>query len=706
MVSALGRWGLVLFLLALTGAHAKADNGASIVQGSIRATPAVPWVGEIFDLNLEWHVDRDAFRALDGELIWDTEPLVALDWDSPRLVENPQRHLSTIIYTRQAIAAQPGRLDLSPASIGLQIQTGSVVNDDYRRAILESRRFTSPAGALSFRPLPPAPRGFRGFVGKATLESRIEPQSPRVGEPVKWTLVLSGRGNWPMFTGLPARLLGDAFAQQGAPTVRQTGVNRFEQRLEETLSAIPLRAGQFSFPQFEWVFFDPELGRYQTIRSPELVFEVAPGDPSQVVATNNDYMATPTESESQLVSAERLATAPLARAFDSRSRWLIAALLILLWLALAAFRAWFTDPWRRARAADRKLRRILASLQTPDSESDPVLSSQRRVIRDWQRECAQRWRLDQAAPTAEDFSAVLEWTELWCETDRFLFGPPQPLAADWVYRAEIALERLEKPPGFALKQVFVLANWLPGRRHAVVGMALLAVLLSANSSLAATAVETWGERVQQQPLDVNARGNLAVVLRAEGRLQEAAVHAGIAWLQEPRVSRSRELWVQLQAEAGLVSAERGGLMQASGFFAQMATVIPGTAWQRIAMAAEAMLILTIITTLILSYLGAARASLRLSGFVLLLSAFSLFLSQAVLWRYGLSLAQQAALVSAVTPLRDLPVDTFAEQESAQVQPGALGVRQRDFMDWTLIRLADGRSGWVRKELLVGVWSGQ
>jgi len=698
------KWFSQLSAIVFAAATLSANGQSPLATGAMTVSPSAPWVGQVVELQLDWSVDRAAFRALDGDLMWDVEPLVAEAWGKPTLRESSASGRSTISFSREVMATAAGRFTLSAASIGLQVQTGSIVNEDYTRAILESRRFQSSRGVLRARSLPSAPPGFRGFVGSVLVESRLEPASPVVGEPMRWTIALSGRGNWPMFSGFPVRVIGDGFAIQGAPALDQSGVSRFEQRIEETITLIPLRAGQFSFDQIEVVFFDPITGRYDTARSAKLDFEVAPGKLSQGIGSDFDYMSRPSDEAPALIAGEFVAAGPMENRIDLGTRVLFLSALVLIWLTLAAARAWYVDPWRQARSAQSRLRRILVDLSALSHSSGDTEQVLRQLLRQWQRETGRRWRVEKAEPIADDFSSAGEWSQLWREADCYLFGPDAQWSDDWAKRACAALTRLGRPPRFEFAAIFERQHWLPRMRWLPLIMLVAIVPSSWTSAVAATAVENWSERVRQQPLDVHARSNLAIVLAADGRTQEAAVQAGIAWIHEPRLESTRDLWIRLRADAGLAPPAAGGVMDPVGFSGQLATLLPGSWWQRLSLAFELLFVVSSMGVLVLSYTRVSFGGLQVGLAAVALGLVGALGSHSMVERYGLALEAGAVITNVITPLRELPVDTLAEFEPEQIQAGVLGLAQHHFLGWTLLELDDGRSGWVRDESLNAVWA--
>ena len=317
------------------------------VEGSYVVPDRPVWAGEVFELGLQWRVDRANFRALSGELMWSVEPLAAEAWLKPVLTDSRSEASSVITFKRSAMASQPGRIELPPASLGFLMQTGSVSNGDYTRAILEPISARSQSGILAVRRLPAAPSGFRGAVGQFQLTANLDRARVETGELVTWTLSLSGRGNWPMLAALPTRTLPSGLQLRETEREDMKINGEFERTRRESLSFVVAEPGTYRLPSVELPIFDPSTGRYVTLESPEMTL-VASGASSRSAALADELLDDNVDVIKPLSGSLR-AVDPLSA--DRFERWpIIGALgVALLWMSLACLRAWRLDPERRVR---------------------------------------------------------------------------------------------------------------------------------------------------------------------------------------------------------------------------------------------------------------------------------------------------------------------------------------------------------------------
>lgn len=219
---------------------------------------------------------------------------------------------------------------------------------------------------------------------------------------------------------------------------------------------------------------------------------------------------------------------------------------------------------------------------------------------------------------------------------------------------------------------------------------------------AKTAIERGIEQVQQEPLDVIARYNLAIALEADGRLSEAAVHSGIAWLQEPRFEQGAELWIRLRSQAGLLSASNGGLPESAGAVGRVRSALPPGVWQRLYLLALFSVVSLAALLLACAYWQRLRPALRATTFGLVIALAGGVVTFLVTSSYAGSLDPAAVVVHQQSTLREIPVENRLD-EGNWVLPGAVGIVERRFLGWVRLQLSDGRRGWLRDEAIIALW---
>jgi hypothetical protein len=208
---------------AFTGG-ARATSGLDNAATS-RLMPANTsvWAGEVFPLTYTLDVIRRNFSQLSPTIEWNPSPLISEEWSKPEANEvlvNGEARFS-IVYKSRGLAKNPGPLTLNGASQLVNLQTGSIGFGIFQTPRVEQLNVESNRPKITVRPLPPAPPGFSGAVGEFKLVSKVVPERAAVGEPVTWTIELSGTGNWPDIAGLPSREVSNDF-QVVQPKAKRT----------------------------------------------------------------------------------------------------------------------------------------------------------------------------------------------------------------------------------------------------------------------------------------------------------------------------------------------------------------------------------------------------------------------------------------------------------------------------------------------------
>ena len=164
-----------------------------------------------------------------------------------------------------------------------QLQIGAWVWEGLASAITQmgprSHEFqlsTSPI-TIDVQPLPEAPAGFNGAVGRFRIQAQMQNQGIEQGVPADLTLRIDGDGN-PDAIGAPdlpalewAHVSGPSTDVQG---VDQAGVS-FVKNFRYSLT--PLQAGDFAIPPVPFCYFDPAAKKYVTEETRVLNVSVQPG---------------------------------------------------------------------------------------------------------------------------------------------------------------------------------------------------------------------------------------------------------------------------------------------------------------------------------------------------------------------------------------------------------------------------------------------
>ena len=711
-----------------------------IASAKLSAPKDTFWAGEIIPVTYNLNVVRRYFHSLATNLDWQSTPLVAEDWTKPDPSETLIRGERRVVSTQdtRAYTKQPGTYTIKPATQMVNLMVGTTGFGLFSQPTVEQRQLETNPLQLTIKPLPPAPQGFSGAVGEFSFTSKVIPTAAAVGEPITWTLELSGTGNWPDVAGLPQREVSNDFqiVQPKSKRTMKDG-SLFEGTLSEDVVLVPSRPGTYQLAPVRFTYFDTKSGTYRTVASDAVTLTVTAGAPVVQPApgantpvqfslnppAGNSAPALPAlPSAVPPVAPENLPRDPVAEAgrgfvpFKPDGFWLVVAapataLVLLAWLILAALQSRRTDPQLQRRAAKARLAAALAALRSAGSQP----SARNSQLSVWQHEAAALWQIPHAAPgtplvestvTARDKEAAATWTQLWNEADRAMHSRDQALPKDWLSRAESAVAAVDVP-GWPPLSLFKAGNLLPF-------LFTLALLFAPSLALAdaggeaykagnfPAAAAAWQQTVTTTPSDWTARHNLGLALAQQDHWPEATAYWTGAFLLNARSATTRwDLALGLQ-RSGMAPPELVELSRGEGASALARLATPGE-WQLALILAALLLAGALIVLLFQGYrrIGgwAKPVALTTSLLAVLLAAAATF----SLHTYGPLANPEAALVWKASILRSIPTEADTAQKTSQLSAGSIAVVEKTFFKWSKLTFAGGQSGWVRSEDLIRLY---
>ena len=693
------------------------------VANSRFTIPKDVWAGEVFPLSYTLNVGRRYFYQLGSNPEWNPTPLTADEWPKPEVAEttiaNDQRVLIT--YKGRALLKSPGSTTLNAAVQLINITTGSTGFGFFPRQNFEQYSITSTRPVINVRLLPNnAPASFNGAVGQFTLKANVVPATASVGEPVTWTLTLTGTGNWPDLAGLPARSVSKDFrtVQPQAKRTPKEGT-LFEATLIEDVVLIPTKPGTYNLGPTTWTYFDPAKGEYQTITTPAVAVTISPATDASPQPTTTPTATTALTDAGKprppalpaaiprdpLPDDGEVATPLTARAFIAA---LIAPTVALLffWFWLAFRRARETDPLLPRRQARARLSATLTALRI--TKDQPQIAA---LLLAWQKDTAILWQIPQAVPGPNNFpTSETSWTALWADAERALYRDATPLPADWITRAETALNTQPVRP-FSAFQLFRLGNLLPFAALVLFALALpTSTLLAADGRKAydsgdfATAEQTWRKTLAEMPTNPTAHHNLALALAQQNRWGEAAAHAAAAFAQQPGNPAIRWNFAFTLERAGYASSVFSGFASAHPPHI-VARQLSAPQWQYAA-----------IFAVTLASFGGALLLLRAYGHrtrwmkPTAISAFTVAIILGGAAGFSLRVYSplndaRAVIVWRTATLRSIPTEADTTQKTTSLSAGTVAIVDRTFLSdrWARLSFPNGQTGWVRQDDLVRIW---
>ena len=697
----------------------------SVTSGTLSAPVATLWAGEVFPLTYSLSVARRYYAQVASNIDWASLPLILEDWSKPEPIEttvNGEQRVG-FTYRTRAYAKAPGRITLEAAHQLVNLQTGSVGFGLFQQPRLEQIAVTSNRPEFTVCPLPPgAPTSFNGAVGQFTLSSKVVPDTAAVGEPITWTLTLTGTGNWPDIPGLPARDVSRDF-QVVQPQAKRTPVEGklFDFTLTEDVVLLPTRPGTYVLGPVTYAYFDPKSSRFLTVSTDKVIVSVtapaapkfnalpgAPETPAENSRPKLEVVTVKTPAPPAAIPRDPLPGAGGALApFPTQTLVALLAaplgVLLAAWLGLALRRAGVTDPLRARREARRRLLATLAQLRSATGGTELA-----RLLLAWQRHAAVLWKVAHAAPSPRAFAVSGElspaaWETLWIESDRVLYGPDPMLPEDWIGRAEAALAAKRVDP-FSPFQLFLRRNLLPFFVFALIAASLHAAdpLADYRTGDFAPAEKSWRDALNAHPTDWIARHNLSLALAQQDRAGEAAAQAAAAFVQHPGDPSVRWHLGPAFEKAGYLPEPLAAFVP-PGPLQDAAQLASPAEWQLALVLAAVLLAVALGLWLIRAY-GRRAAWIHPTAVIVLLLALLLALAALLgLRAYGLAGDARAAVAWHGATLRSIPTEADTTQKTTPLAAGSVAVVDKTFLGWVRLSFDNGQTGWVRKEEIVWLW---
>jgi hypothetical protein len=699
---------------------------ASVASARLAVNPSSVWAGEVFDLTATVSASRAYFPQFTNGFDWTADPLLAEPWSDPQQSDsgNAAEPLRTITYRSRAVARSPGRFNVNAATHVLGLSVGISGFGFFQQRQYDQYTITSNTPTIEVRPLPPAPAGFNGAVGQLKLVSKVVPENAAVGEPVTWTLELTGTANWPDIPGLPAREVSNDF-QVVQPKAKRTPADNkiFDATLTEDVVLVPTKAGTYTLGPLSFVCFDPKSGSYKTLTTPRTTLTVTPpaapqfgpapssGSASSPSAkTGGTGTAANAEPPAPPAPPAGIPRDPLPGADEvlrpfGMPVWIasIAAPfggLVILWFVLALREARRTDPLRPQREARARLAALLARLRTASHAQRAAL------LLEWQRDTAFLWQIPHAAPPATAL-ADADWAALWTEADRALYGANVSLPSDWIARAEAALAA-KTVPAFKVSRLFRPRNLFPFAALVAFGMFLLVSGHAADGvSLyragdVAAAAKIWSTTVAQHPTDWIARHNLSLALAQEDRVGEAAGQASAAFVQHPSNPSVQWHFALACEKAGFAPTDLATFLN-PGLAPEFARFLSPAWWQVAAIVGALAAAIALGWMLVNAYGRRSRRVIAIAGALLVLSVAGGVVSTFGFLAYGISGDVRAVVVARSGTLRSIPTEADTAQKTAALPGGSMAVVDQTFLGWVRLAFGNGQTGWVRQEEVVAIW---
>ncbi len=207
--------------------------------------------------------------------------------------------------------------------------------------LLHADKVTLTAKAL---PEQGRPAGFNGAVGRYRIEGSVDKEEVHVGDAVTYRVRITGEGNINTIQTPAFPKLEDFKIYDSASSTHISKDNKKVEgeKVTETV-IVPKKAGVFTIPALDFVYFDSETDMYKGLRTATHILSVKPPDTAESPALPVSFEASSADSEKENVAVLSKDIRYIKSVDDGRkrgrgfSRNPLAWILNLLLIAVAIF---------------------------------------------------------------------------------------------------------------------------------------------------------------------------------------------------------------------------------------------------------------------------------------------------------------------------------------------------------------------------------
>jgi len=258
-----------------------------------------------------------------------------------------RRYMVAEIRRGALFAQESGKLTIEPLDLDVlalvqrqRQRTGSIWDlfDDpfFNPTQAVEKHLRTNSINVKVKPLPEAPDGFNGAVGSFNIKAETDTREVRANEAITYRLTVSGAGNLMLIDAPQVEFpqVFEVYDPQINDNISRTSNGISGSRTFEWV-LIPRNQGDYTLPAFNFVFFDPNTGRYVTKRVEAIPVHINKGDPKSMKnVTSNKSDVKLLNSDINYIHTNPSTLIPLNR--QDRTPWWFWTLAVIIIAAAVA----------------------------------------------------------------------------------------------------------------------------------------------------------------------------------------------------------------------------------------------------------------------------------------------------------------------------------------------------------------------------------
>ena len=198
----------------------------------------------------------------------------------------------TVLYPQKS-----GKLEILPLSLDVSVDVPTNRRDFFGNRIYNqvSKKVTAGKRSINVKALPiNAPESFNGAVGKFEIKLNTNKTELNASESLQATIKISGSGNLKLFS--PPSIQVPSSLEKYDPEYNEkvsTSLAGMKGFISNTYTLVPQFQGKYPINSVEFTFFNPQLNKYESINSDEIIINVLEG-PMSLDESNTNIPNTET----------------------------------------------------------------------------------------------------------------------------------------------------------------------------------------------------------------------------------------------------------------------------------------------------------------------------------------------------------------------------------------------------------------------------
>ena len=182
----------------------------------------------------------------------------------------------TVLYPQKS-----GKLDILPLSLDVSVDVPTNRRDFFGNRTYNqvSKKVTAGKRSINVKALPVnAPESFNGAVGKFDIKLNTNKTELNASESLQATVKISGKGNLKLFS--PPSVQVPSSLEKYDPEYNEkvsTSLAGMKGFISNTYTLVPQFQGKYPVRSVEFTFFNPQLNKYETINSEDIIINVLEG---------------------------------------------------------------------------------------------------------------------------------------------------------------------------------------------------------------------------------------------------------------------------------------------------------------------------------------------------------------------------------------------------------------------------------------------